>query len=113
MAALDLTAASVYPYIANTTLSGTPGNVRLINLPASTDLEVTLIARSTDAKLLDGSNSQAEDAAIGASAYATLKAGIPTTVSIPRSGGTSRLYLASTTASQVVEVVLNRVQLGS
>lgn len=113
MAALDLSAPTIYPYVANTTLSGTPGNVRLVNLPAKTDLEVTLLARTTDAKLLDGSNSQAEDAAIGAAPYMTLKAGIPTVVTIPRSGGTAKLYLASTTASQVVEVMVNRVQLGS
>lgn len=110
MAALDLTAPSVYPYIANTTLSGTPGNVRLINLPTGIDLEITFIARATAAKLLDGSNAQAEDAAIGASTYLTLKADTPVTVVVPRSGKTTKLYLASTTASQVVEVLINRRQ---
>lgn len=112
MAATDLTAPSVYPFIANITL-GTGGNVRLVNLPSNVDLEIILNARSTDAKLLDGSLALADDAAISTNPYLTLKAGIPVSVTISRSGGTSKLYLASATSSQVVEVVVQRRQLGA
>lgn len=113
MAALDLSAPTIYPFIATATLDAMPGNVRLVNLPAKSDIDVTFTARTTDAKLLDGSNSQAENDAIGASPYVTLKAGVPLTVSIPRTGGTVKLYLASTTVLQVVEVMINRRQLAS
>jgi hypothetical protein len=112
MAATDLTAPAVYPFVANITL-GTGGNVRLVNLPSNMDLDVILNARTTDAKLLDGSLSLADDAAISTNPYLSLKAGIPVTVTISRGGGTSKLYLASTTSSQVVEVVLQRRQLGA
>lgn len=108
MAALDLSAPSQLPRIVNETLSGTPGNVRLVNLPQSADIDVTFVARATPAKLLDGTNTQAEDAAIGGSAYLTLKADTAVTMSLARLGGVTKCYLASGSASQVVEIMLTR-----
>lgn len=112
MAATNLTAPAVFPFVANITL-GTGGNVRLVNLPANLDLDITLNARATDAKLLDGSLALADDDAISTNPYFSLKAGIPVTVTISRGGATSKLYLASATSSQVVEVIVQRRQLGA
>lgn len=108
MAALNLASPSAFPRIVNETLSGTPGNVRQVLLPQNADIDVTFVARATPAKLLDGTNTQAEDAAIGGSAYLTLKADTPVTMSLARLGGTTKCYLASGSASQVVEIRLTR-----
>lgn len=112
MAATNLTAPAVFPFVANVTL-GLGGAVSLVNLPSGLDFDVVLLARTTAAKVLDGSLSLADGDSIGSNPYMSLVAGVPFTMTFARSGGSSKLYLASTTPSQVVEVMIVRRQLGS
>lgn len=107
MASLDLTGVLQYPAIANTTLSGSAGNVRLILLPPNIDLEVTIRCRSAAGKLVDPAAALAEDAAISSSAYRTLPADTDCMRSIRPNAGVTTLTIAGG-SSGVVEVELNR-----
>lgn len=108
MASLDLSASTSFPVVANTTLSGTPGNVRLVLLPTHVDVKVSIRPRTSDAKLVT-SQSVTEDSAIGATAYGTLDGDTWQEVGVPSTGGCSRLGIASTDASVVVEVLVERI----
>lgn len=110
MAALDLSTSANLPRVYNETL-GTAGNVRLVTLPNKHgDYEVAFFPRATAAKLLDAQHGLAENAAIGATAYATLPADTWTVQRFAyqdNSGGLS-IALASATSSQVVEIRISR-----
>lgn len=109
MASLDLSAPSVFPLVAVTTLSGTANHARLVNLPASADVDLWIRPRTNPAKFLDASNAYAEDADASANTnYATLPADTWTVIPYSRHGGSAKAYLASATMSLVVEVVLIR-----
>lgn len=109
MAALDLTAPSVFPLVTVVTLSGTANRARLVNLPVSADVDLWIRPRANPAKFLDASNTYAEDADASANAnYATLAADTWTVIPYSRHGGSAKAYLASGTTSLVVEVMLAR-----
>lgn len=112
MAALDLSTSANLPRVYNETL-GTAGNVRLVTLPNKHgDYEVAFFPRATAAKLLDGQHGLAENAAIAATAYATLPADTWTRHRFAYQDNASGLTiaLASGTSSQVVEIVISRIQ---
>lgn len=110
MASLDMSAPSAFPAVGNTTLSGTPGNVRKVLLPARFDGTVSLRPRTNDAKFGDASLGLAEDAPLASSPYATLDHDVWTEVAYHALGGSTFFYLASGTASVVVEVMLERAR---
>lgn len=108
MASLDLSAPSSFPAIGNTTLSATPGNVRLVLLPSGVDLKVSIRPIASDCKLINGTG-VSEDAAIGGAAYATLDGDAVQEFDHPATSGCTQLGIASASASVAVQVVLTRV----
>lgn len=107
MPALDLTNPQSMGVIRNTTL-GTAGNVRLVNLPPFPVI-VTLHPVTTAAQLVSGDAALAEDAAIGSAAPMPLPADAKTEWRSHPTSAPHRLYLASTTSSQVVTVSVEKL----
>jgi len=119
MATLDLSGVTSFPRTVNETLSATPGNVRLVKLPRG-NWQVFFRARTTAASYIDPATiiatPLAEDAAVGSAAAMTLPASAtPAGFNFYRQDNPSRdttgptFGLASTTASQVVEITIARV----
>jgi hypothetical protein len=92
--------------IYNVTNSATPGNVTLLNLPGKIAI-LTVQARTNDSKLVVSSTLGDTDA-IGAAAYFTLTAGSALVFDV--SGMNGQIFLASATASAVVEIAWSSAQ---
>lgn len=109
---LDLSAPTESPAIRTVSLSSTAGNVTKILLPPTGSWKISFYARSSSAKLGAGSLGLDDDAAIGASAYATLPADAWSELTLyplgPAISETRALYLAGS-SSAVVEVLLERL----
>lgn len=113
MAELDLSAVVIPGTSRTTTLSATPGNVRKVVMPTNLHrggggLVLSFFPVGTAAKLVSSDVELADDAAIGASAYATLPADVWTEVTVPIPGSPAYRLIASATASQVIQIEINR-----
>lgn len=107
--ALDLSAITKLPYQDTITLSATAGKVTMLTIPRHVALHI--YARATDAKVVLGDDvAQTDDVDLGAADYATAPASqwIEVFDGSEIGGRTPRTvyYLASSTASQVIEVWL-------
>lgn len=105
--AVTLTSPAVLPRVVNTTL-GLANIVTVVTFPVGEGWSISFQPRATAAKLADASNTALTDGgALGAVDVLTLQADRLTAIDLS-SNTSGTLYLASATASQVVEITLDR-----